>query len=648
MTQAWSASPRSRSCVREMSPKGTFRSRPPPAIGRGRSATDERSAGQPASHTRINVDRAPGRLPTLARKWPLASKALKRLTKSERPTRKNLAPTLPHRAAPRVKCFLQMWLGGRLSGIVALVAMAGCGKWVDKLACSGEGCVWTREEWSRVQSLAGLPDLEPPPDPSNKYFLLLGAAELGRKLYFDTRLSGTASWVDTLGRYAPSFRTDKRGDPVNISCATCHDPARYGSDFTSMPGNVSIGAGWYDVNAQQTLNAAFFSVLYWNGRTDALWAQAAQVIESGVSMNGDRLNTFWVVANAYRDDYTSVFCPDSDPAPEGCLPPPQDLTTDCHVTPECFPLHGKPVPGKTTPFDDMTVDNQRRVTRVLANVGKAIAAYERLLKSGESAFDRFVRDGSGSTELTPAAQRGLKLFIGRASCIDCHNTPLLSDQKFHNIDIPQIGAGVPTETICTGTASAPACDCTEANGGIADETCSPWGAYAGLDKALHQEFCRQSRYSDSSSAADDGAVPFCGFRGGGQVGAPDGGQDGGPAAGHEAEEPDNDLKGTWRTPSLRDVAMTAPYMHDGVFATLAEVVWHYDQGQGAELAPLNLSGSDRDDLVAFLESLTGKPGLTPITAPPDLPARDGGTPPPDAEADTSLTSTSDAGGGDDH
>ena len=83
--------------------------------------------------------------------------------------------------------------------------------------------------------------------------------------------------------------------PINISCATCHDPKRAGSDFTSAPNTVSIGAGWYDVNSEQTVNAAYYPLLYWNGRTDSLWAQAAQVSESGVSMNGTRLNTFWVI-----------------------------------------------------------------------------------------------------------------------------------------------------------------------------------------------------------------------------------------------------------------------------------------------------------------------------------------------------------------
>ena len=83
-------------------------------------------------------------------------------------------------------------------------------------------------------------------------------------------------------------------------------------------------------------------------------------------------------------------------------------------------------------------------------------------------------------------------------------------------------------------------------------------------------------------------------------------------------------KGAWRTPSLRDVALTAPYMHDGVYRTLDEVVWHYNQGgfapvggdKAPELHPLLLSDRDRADLVAFLQTLTGKPDRPELHLPP--------------------------------
>jgi cytochrome c peroxidase len=90
----------------------------------------------------------------------------------------------------------------------------------------------------------------------------------------------------------------------------------------------------------------------------------------------------------------------------------------------------------------------------------------------------------------------------------------------------------------------------------------------------------------------------------------------------------DDLVGKWRTPSLRDVALTAPYMHDGSLATLEDVVWHYNTGgaaesgervgvPAAELKPLDLTDDEVADLVAFLGTLTGAPLNTAIiSAPP--------------------------------
>jgi cytochrome c peroxidase len=73
------------------------------------------------------------------------------------------------------------------------------------------------------------------------------------------------------------------------------------------------------------------------------------------------------------------------------------------------------------------------------------------------------------------------------------------------------------------------------------------------------------------------------------------------------------LRGAFKTPTLRDVALTAPYMHNGVYATLEEVVEHYDRGGdvkkdlSANIMPLHLSSQEKEDLVAFMKSLTGDP-----------------------------------------
>ena len=182
--------------------------------------------------------------------------------------------------------------------------------------------------------------------------------------------------------------------------------------------------------------------------------------------------------------------------------------------------------------------------------------------------------------------------MGRASCIDCHSGPLLSDKRFHNIGVPQQGVNVPTEGDCIkGNAR---CDCVT-EGSI---TCAPWGAQSGLARLRDGKlFRRDGMYSDNTDPAT--LVAYQAYYN--------------PTAEDLARQ-----KGAWRTPSLRDVARTPPYMHNGFYRTLEDVIWHYDEGgsvaasgtKAPELKPLYLSPRDRADLVEFLKTLTGAPART--------------------------------------
>jgi cytochrome c peroxidase len=198
-------------------------------------------------------------------------------------------------------------------------------------------------------------------------------------------------------------------------------------------------------------------------------------------------------------------------------------------------------------FRDAFPDNQEPVSTV--NVVKAIAAYERTLISGRSAFDRYVFDDARDA-LSAAARRGMTLFYSaRSGCAQCHSGlnfsgPIVSEQT-----------------------SARA---LFANTGLYN--IDGHGAYPVSDTGLFEE----------TNAARD--------------------------------------MGRFRVPTLRNVALTAPYMHDGSIATLKEVVEHYMRGgrqtspmsatttdstpKDARIRPLSLSSDERDDLVAFLESLT--------------------------------------------
>jgi cytochrome c peroxidase len=532
------------------------------------------------------------------------------------------------------------WTGSssaRLSGACLLLTalVAGCGTNSDGL-CGDGACEFTSTQWSALKKLAGLPD--PPPDASNKYVGRVTAEALGQKFYFDARFSGNATQLDMLRRTTQYARAAV-DQPINISCATCHNPARAGSDFTSIPGHVSVGAGWYDVNGQQTVNAAYYDLIYWNGRSDSLWAQIMAVNESFVSMNSNRLKNAWLIQEKYKAEYEGVFVdyplpltgavtdlPPTNPKfSSGTTPHPQqyqcvlDTGSVCPSTcrsqttvaggTSCwprFPAQGKPgsktgcnASDPTEPFGDawdcMAAADKTLINRVFANFAKSIATYEYKLISRNSDFDKFMGEGPKSALLSDAAKRGAALFVGKASCVECHSTSFFSDNGFHNVGVPQVGAAVPTEMDCPEN-NGP-CDCVK---GV---SCLPWGVWDGIKKLKGQTTSRRDQ-SLSDDTTDITRKKFT-----------------------DLELTDN-LKGTWRTPSLRDVALTAPYMHNGALRTLEEVVWHYNIGgasagypgdKAVQIRPLGLTDQEQADLVAFLQTLNGEPLPKELTVSPPLP-----------------------------
>jgi cytochrome c peroxidase len=270
------------------------------------------------------------------------------------------------------------------------------------LATVAYGAGSPRNRWTAAQieelhtlSIASLEAL--PVDPTNRAADDPAAAELGRQLFFDTRLSAN-------GR---------------VACATCHNPDLEFQDGTPL----AHGVGVTSRRAMPIAGAAYSPFLFWDGRKDSLWAQALGPLESPVEHGGTRAQYARVVAAHYRDAYERVFGP---------LP---DLSA---------------VPGQAGPVADPVArgawhalsDAQRdAVTNVFVNVGKSIAAYERRIQYRPTRFDAYVdalvRDGrSPEGVLTPDEVEGLKLFTGKANCTRCHNGPLLTNGEFHNTGIP--------------------------------------------------------------------------------------------------------------------------------------------------------------------------------------------------------------------
>jgi cytochrome c peroxidase len=377
-----------------------------------------------------------------------------------------------------------------------------------------------------MQSLS-LAELEPlGSDPSNRYADDPRAAALGQRLFFDTRLSSNGE----------------------VSCGTCHLPGLQFQDGTS----VATGVGTTNRRTMTVIATARSKWFFWDGRKDSPWAQALGPLESPVEHGGDRTQYAHVVAEHYAAEYEAVF---------GALPPLADL-----------PDAAGPVADdvRRTAWDRIAPARRDEISRVYANIGKAIAAYERRIEFGPSRFDRWIATvATGEaplpgSDLTADERAGLRVFIGKGSCVNCHNGPLFTDDHFHNTGVP-------------GVATLPR-----------DE-----GRLEGLRQALTDEFNCLSRYSD---AKPDECTEL-----------------------RFATAEGAELRRAFKTPSLRGVAERAPYMHAGQIATLDEVVDHYDRAPAApagrsELRPLRLTARERSQLAAFLRTLSG-----PVVAPGPAP-----------------------------
>lgn len=182
---------------------------------------------------------------------------------------------------------------------------------------------------------------------------------------------------------------------------------------------------------------------------------------------------------------------------------------------------------------------------------RAVAAYERTLVSRNVPFDKFMQGDKKA--LTPKAVQGMDLFQGKAGCIQCHNGPLFTDESLHNI-------GVPKNPLFQGEIDA--------------------------QTAMRWQYRARGVAEEEYRAADRDLGLFYTTK-------------------------QNEDKGKFRTPTLRYLCYTAPYMHNGLFKSLDEVVSFYNKGGEEDpnksplLKPLKLSKGEEAALVEFLKSLCG-------------------------------------------
>lgn len=300
------------------------------------------------------------------------------------------------------------------------------------------------------------------------------------------------------------FFDPRLGGDASIACSDCHSPKEGWSFAAPISRGYPATIHWR--SSQTIVNAAYYSKLFWAGSSKSLEAQAPSAAKGGVAGNGenDVMEARLAFIPEYRKRFRDVF-------------------------------------GDEWPLID--------------NAWKAIAAFERTLVQRDTPFDKYMNDDGDA--LGEAEKRGLALFQGKANCVECHNGPLFSDQKFYNLGVPRHDG---------------------------------W-----LEDGLKQITFRFELYAkgvteeDYRNLKDDPGLYF-----------------------RTKQKRD---KGKFRTPSLRYTLYTAPYMHNGAFFGLDEVIDFYNEGGGTNdfaanktriLKPLGLTEDEKEDLLMFLESLSGE------------------------------------------
>lgn len=363
-------------------------------------------------------------------------------------------------------------------------------------------------------SLSALPPL--PPDPSNRYAEQPLAAAFGATLFFEPRMSRDGT----------------------VACSTCHSIDRQFQDDRAR----SVGLAATNRRSMPLAGVARAPFLFWDGRRDSLWAQALAPMEDAREHGGNRAFYAHFVRTAYGPRYERIFGP---------LPDLSDVPADAG------PLGSD---AEKAAWAGMSAAQRADVDRVFANLGKALAAFERTIAHEPTRFDRFadaIRMGKtpeGDAALTDQEIYGLRLFIGRANCVTCHNGPRFTDDHFHNTGVPPV-AGLPEDH----------------------------GRQAGATRVLADPFNCLGAYSDARPE-QCGELRFM-----------------------KKEGPD--LARAFKTPSLRGATARPPYMHAGQFGSLKQVIDHYVRAPTSadghsELTPLKMSDRELSALAAFLATLS--------------------------------------------
>ncbi len=315
------------------------------------------------------------------------------------------------------------------------------------------------------------------------------------------------------------FFDARLGGDVSISCGDCHSPTIGWQDGADICRGYPGTSHWR--NCQTIINSAYLDKLFWAGSSRSLEGQARSAAKGGVAGNGE-----------------------------------DDLMEE----------RLRQIPEYIKRFKDVFGTERPE----MFDAWRAIAAFERTLVQRDTPFDNYMNGDKSA--LSEDAAKGMEIFKGKGNCIQCHNGPLLTDQKYYNVGVPE------NEVFAEDALKQITFRYEQYAKGVSEEIYRKTKTDLGL-------YYRSKRVEDM---------------------------------------------GKFRTPTLRYLEYTPPYMHNGAMWSLDEVVDFYNDGGGEDkieqgfghttktdlLKPLGLTDEEKEQLVAFLQSLSGEEIIMDIPALP--------------------------------
>jgi cytochrome c peroxidase len=402
-------------------------------------------------------------------------------------------------------------------------------------------------------------------------------SSLGRRLFFDPRFSANQQ----------------------IACASCHQPQRSFTDGRS----VAQGLGQGQRNTPTLINIGFSQWFFWDGRSPSLAHQALKPLETLEEQGISRGRVSQLVARYHTAAYEAAFGPipsavntwlSQSESPLHLAPPlPEDANSTLPMALASYGLatigasklqtdliHQAENQGQlpqqwfghwavsnarsarpehwTNGFSQVPPAIRQEIDRIFANVGRALASYQQQIVALDAPFDQFVAklnrtrspQAAFHAEFGPDEWRGFEVFL-QSGCANCHNGPLFTDQEFHNIGLPA------RESLDLGRTV-----------GLIRLQEDPMACRSEPNATA----CQELPYLDSSN---------------------------------------RELMGAFKTPTLRNLEQTGPYMHDGRFRDLDAVLTHYQDpditpaiGHRSEsLRSVTFNSAERVALRRFLQAL---------------------------------------------